>query len=332
MASWNNFSVIERLEGKKKYRKWRTQMEYYLGHEDLWDLVSDSNISTEEITEAQHKRDTKARCNIGMLVHPQYHIHLEGKDTAKKELKSEFQPLRITLRTSSVPLTTDYVMGQLLQQEYTSGGTESNTLDRAFFTQDRGRNNQHVTQKNRNGCFICGRPGHHAANCYKNPNRRKPWIAHQEIKILLSLQHCANNEKLRAEGLGRAEVYLKDIPGITTIKDVMFVPNITVNLLSVSKLVCCGWSVLFSSAGCMIYKEEDLNINGKSNNEKNIDITLWHRRLGHLGYSNMLDLISISHGMKLIGDRPNQEFVECLVGKQLKQPYKKLGPQGQLNR
>ncbi|KAJ8886779.1 hypothetical protein PR048_012991 [Dryococelus australis] len=63
---------------------------------------------------------------------------------------------------------------------------------------------------------------------------------------------------LKTMGLGRAEVYLKDTCGITTIKDVMFVPNMTANVLSKSKLVSCGLSVLFSSAGCMIYKEEEL--------------------------------------------------------------------------
>ncbi|KAJ8883524.1 hypothetical protein PR048_015368 [Dryococelus australis] len=84
MASLNNFFVIERLEGKTNHRQWRTEMEYYLGHEDLWDLVSDSKGSTEQITEAQCKRDTKAMCKIGMLVHPQCQVHLKDKDTAKK--------------------------------------------------------------------------------------------------------------------------------------------------------------------------------------------------------------------------------------------------------
>ncbi|KAJ8871554.1 hypothetical protein PR048_027878 [Dryococelus australis] len=59
-------------------------MEYYLGHGYLWDLISDSKGSTEEISEAQHKRNTKARCKIGMLVYPQCHIHLKGKGTANK--------------------------------------------------------------------------------------------------------------------------------------------------------------------------------------------------------------------------------------------------------
>ncbi|KAJ8884916.1 hypothetical protein PR048_011112 [Dryococelus australis] len=46
-----------------------------------------------------------------------------------------------------VQLTTDYVKGQLLQQDYTPGGREGNISDRAFVTQNRGRNNQDVTQK-----------------------------------------------------------------------------------------------------------------------------------------------------------------------------------------
>ncbi|KAJ8885487.1 hypothetical protein PR048_011685 [Dryococelus australis] len=192
-------SVCGEVARKKTYRKWCTQREYYLGHEDLWDLVSNSKGSTKEIAEAQHKRDTKVRCKIGMLVHSQCHVLLEGKDTTKKMwealkvayentganivciflerlfdikpkkcssmeqyvtkilgaaqevtdagcklehtliamlllrgLTSEFQPLRITLQTSIVQLTTDYVKGQLLQQEYTPGGREG-TLGPGIF-------------------------------------------------------------------------------------------------------------------------------------------------------------------------------------------------------
>ncbi|KAJ8878066.1 hypothetical protein PR048_022530 [Dryococelus australis] len=135
-------------------------MEYYLGHEELWDLVLNSKGSTEEVTEAQHKRDTKAICKIGMPVHPQYHdtganivcILLErlfdikpkygaicdkniGRSKEVKDarcklegtliamlllrgLTSEFKPLRM----SRVQRTTNYVKGQLLQQEHTPGG------------------------------------------------------------------------------------------------------------------------------------------------------------------------------------------------------------------
>ncbi|KAJ8886711.1 hypothetical protein PR048_012923 [Dryococelus australis] len=57
----------------------------------------------------------------------------------------EFQPLRITLQVYSVQLTTNYVKGQLLQQEYTPGGREGDTLDRAFVTQNHEQNNQDVT-------------------------------------------------------------------------------------------------------------------------------------------------------------------------------------------
>ncbi|KAJ8882281.1 hypothetical protein PR048_018769 [Dryococelus australis] len=61
-------------------------------------------------------------------------------------LTSEFQPLRITLQTSSVQITTDYAKGKLLQQKYTPRG-RGDTLDQAFFAQNRGRNNQDVIQK-----------------------------------------------------------------------------------------------------------------------------------------------------------------------------------------
>ncbi|KAJ8895554.1 hypothetical protein PR048_000890 [Dryococelus australis] len=202
-------------------------------------------------------------------------------------LTLEFQPLRITLQTSSVQLTTDYAKGQLLQQEYTPRGREGNTSDRAFFIQNRGRHNQDVTQKKKKktetAASFVGGLGIVLLTATRIPQER-PWKAtpkNQNFTLFAAVtanvqvedwyldsgatEHMTNNkdilkdlcevnattvtsdnnEKLRAEGLGRAEVYIKDTPGYITIKDIMFVPNTTVTLLSVSKL------------------EEDLNINGK---------------------------------------------------------------------
>jgi hypothetical protein len=41
MAGHNSILTIEKLEGRKNYTVWRTQMKYYMIHEELYDLVSD---------------------------------------------------------------------------------------------------------------------------------------------------------------------------------------------------------------------------------------------------------------------------------------------------
>jgi hypothetical protein len=36
----NMLPTIEKLEVRKNYSTWKTQMRYYLSHEELWDLTS----------------------------------------------------------------------------------------------------------------------------------------------------------------------------------------------------------------------------------------------------------------------------------------------------
>jgi hypothetical protein len=36
----NMLLTIEKLQGRKNYSTWKTQMRYYLSHEEFWDLVS----------------------------------------------------------------------------------------------------------------------------------------------------------------------------------------------------------------------------------------------------------------------------------------------------
>ncbi|KAJ8894370.1 hypothetical protein PR048_007021 [Dryococelus australis] len=103
-------------------------------------------------------------------------------------LTSEFQPLRITLQASSVQLTTDYVKGQLLQQEYTPGEREGGTSDRAFFTQNLGRNNQNVTQKKQTAASFVGGLGIVLLTTTRIPTGENHGKPHQKIKILFYLQ------------------------------------------------------------------------------------------------------------------------------------------------
>jgi hypothetical protein len=62
----NMLATIKKLEGRKNYLTWKTQIRYYLSHEELWDLVS-----TRPDVAANRKRETRALGKIGLLVQPQ---------------------------------------------------------------------------------------------------------------------------------------------------------------------------------------------------------------------------------------------------------------------
>jgi hypothetical protein len=72
----NMLPTTEKLKGRKNCSTWRTQMRYYISHEELWHLVS-----TRPDGAANRKRDTRALSKIGLLVQPQCLVHLEDAET-----------------------------------------------------------------------------------------------------------------------------------------------------------------------------------------------------------------------------------------------------------
>jgi hypothetical protein len=61
---------------------------------------------------------------------------------------------------------------------------------------------------------------------------------------------CADNGKLPCEGKGDAAVRLTNDTRKTPILEVAYVPNLSVNVLSVSKLSERGHTTIFSPDGC----------------------------------------------------------------------------------
>jgi hypothetical protein len=74
----------------------------------------------------------------------------------------------------------------------------------------------------------------------------KNWLLIYENNVNDKSVTCANNEKLRSEGVGKATVMLHDKPGETAINDVAYVPNLAANLSSVNILAKKGLTTVFS--------------------------------------------------------------------------------------
>lgn len=126
------------------------------------------------------------------------------------------------------------------------------------------------------------------------------------------------------------------------IKNVQYVPNLCVNLLSVSQIVKKHNTVVFSEHGCTVYNQNKkivatgslendlfkLNMIHDVSSRKisadaafgamhDNDINLWHRRLGHMSVSNM-HFIKNSSNVKL-------NCVVCAEGKQTRAPFPSSG-------
>lgn len=70
----------------------------------------------------------------------------------------------------------------------------------------------------------------------------------------------------RAMGSGRLTVYRGKEKRVIPIENVLFVPGLVGNLLSVSRIVDKGFSVSFESKECLIMKEDNVVAVGKKKN------------------------------------------------------------------
>lgn len=125
----------------------------------------------------------------------------------------------------------------------------------------------------------------------------------------------ANNAKLRVKSTGKVLMNI-DCEGETKtipVNDVLHVPDLSVNLLSVSQIVLKDYTFVFDKSGCKIYDSNNkLHSTGRHVNnsfimnlakpqcnfstDKTDEVTrdLWHRRMAHL---NRKDLLKLKDGL-----------------------------------
>ena len=137
---------------------------------------------------------------------------------------------------------------------------------------------------------------------------------------------------------GKGDIALK---GKRIIKDVLLVPKLGKNLLSVPQMITNGYQVLFKESHCINYDKKGRNIGkvqmvNKSFHIKwitqeetamvvnNNDADLWHKRLGHTGYTNL----KIMQAQKMVHGLPkfkvNHERCEsCIIGKHSRDSFPK---------
>lgn len=165
----------------------------------------------------------------------------------------------------------------------------------------------------------------------------------------------ANNMVISSEGIGdvKLELAVNGDSESAVVKDVMFVPSLSNNLLSVSKMTDKGLIVVFDSNNCTVYNESNFNISGnvkatgtKSNGlfiVDKVDLVqepvramyaetpflsdheLWHKRLGHLSRKGMRELQSGLVNDVKFGNDNLKVCVTCFEGKQTVKPFRNKG-------
>lgn len=199
-----------------------------------------------------------------------------------------------------------------------------------------------------------------------NKNKDKEWVvdsgASSHMTNCENLLSSVENIHSEIAVAKKNEVMVSCQKGIVesancTLKNVLYVPSLSKNLLSVPTITKNGGDVLFT--GCKVeitksgkkilegYKNENglytiklFDIKNRFTVQQNAQCTegslsvpdremqLWHRRLGHISYSSLHKLMSISEGIKI----PNKELVGleknfdatcevCLMAKQMRSPF-----------
>ena len=178
-----------------------------------------------------------------------------------------------------------------------------------------------------------------------------------EITVLDTPQEITVGDGYSVKATGRGDVLLKMTvaDGKTQkckLTDVLFVPDLSHNLLSVSKTTSTGKSFEFHQSYCNIVDEKFgviatamkrgnlyyLNCAGsqlckenhtamKCDSDKETKESIWHRRYGHLGAQN-LEKLSKEQMVEGFDYNPTKasKFCEpCVDGKQSKVPFPKTG-------
>ncbi|KAA3482946.1 pleiotropic drug resistance protein 3-like [Gossypium australe] len=96
-----------------------------------------------------------------------------------------------------------------------------------------------------------------------------------------------NDQIIKAKG--KRDVQVSTPTGTKVITNVLFVPDIDQNLLSVGQLIEKNYSVIFESRKCIISESHDHELISTD------DSDLWHKKLGHANYRS-LDML-YKHGL-----------------------------------
>lgn len=159
----------------------------------------------------------------------------------------------------------------------------------------------------------------------------------------------ANSSKMAVECSG--EVHLKHMENDLTLKNVLFVPDLCTNLVSVSQMIKNGNRVIFGQERCEIknkfgeiiataslvddmYKLDlDCSSTAMLVNSANakavqstsftatqktvpIDCEIWHRRLGHVAKDTLHRMQHVADGISVSKSKSSDPCVVCAKGKQ----------------
>lgn len=289
-------------------------------------------------------------------------------------LNDDFKPLIMSLETKSDTLKVDFVKNILLQEvEY------DNCNENALSVKHKKNKNGKFKNSNKNKknikCYECGGP-HFKNKCPKLKNGEKNEIvlysnsfvaetddaenvwfldsgasAHMtksdvniinKKKPMIKEVKVANDQRIRVNHYGDIACKIGEHEKSSVIlKDVQYLPDICVNLLSVSKMAKNGNTIIFDASGCKIYnKNNDIIASGnlingmykvKTQSIKRVDSEctyavrsnennslIWHKRLAHANMNTVNSMFNFK-------EKTDLKCVVCIKAKMSRKPFNNIG-------
>lgn len=128
-------------------------------------------------------------------------------------------------------------------------------------------------------------------------------------------------------------ISLDCVEGPVDVQEVLEVPDLAANLLSVSKICSKGFTVKFTESGCTVLDENGqvfasgtaegglYRLNRQVQNAfLSSELEVWHRRLGHLNVQSLKQLKQMVTGFQL-NKMENLNCVACFQGKHSRDPF-----------
>lgn len=304
-------------------------------------------------------------------------IEHAGIDVTADSIKSKLLDMHLTDETSSK-------VGGALAAKFSMVGNHSNGRMKSHFDSDSNRSQKVNKNKSEVRCFKCNKKGHFKNKCPQNAEKhrnedsqkafnavfltgnfnstdwyidsgcsvhltsRKEWLENVHSNLRLKEITVANDNKLSVELTG--DIVIETLVGNqknrVKVCDVLYVPKLMTNLLSVSQLIKNGNQVIFKEKGCEVYnnKNQLVAIASLQNNVYKLNFVkpqiglvaclafsgdIWHRRFGHLNFKDLNIMRNgLVDGLECTGSLSKSDFDLCEVcceGKQSRLPFNNKG-------
>lgn len=306
--------------------------------------------------------------NVGLIVSEEWvgTILLAG-------LSKEYEPMIMGIESSGVKVTGDSIKTKLLQDIKSTSRESAMFSGEHKKTQKPDSTYVRNNSVKKIRCFQCNKYGHYARNCDK-PKKEKPKDVALFSALSVTPSNCSQNknnwfiDSAATMHMTNDFNLLKDVKTVTDcsistandqvmfadkvgsvvlpvsesfnaeVKNTVYVPDLKVNLLSVSQIVKKGCSVLFKSTGCGIYDlHQNVIATGTLKNDlfqldlKNehvachtsVNSMLWHRRLGHINFGSLNRIKNgLASDFKFSDINTNKNCETCVMGKCHRLPFK----------